>query len=170
MHLFSWIGLNVLTHWGQVTCLWHHAFWSTLVQVMAHQLASSDYPYQCCQFVSGTIRNILQWTLNQNIQYKHLHSRIGLWKYDLQNVVLYVQASLSGIILGMGSANERRHYYVTPALIGRAHNQNDPWLSWLFTFLALKVGYTGRMRSIKMVADAPAPCITRAIMAMVFTQ
>ena len=32
----------------------------------------------------------------------------------------------SGIILGMGSANERRRYYVTPSLIGRAHTQNDP--------------------------------------------
>ena len=31
------------------------------------------------------------------------------------------------IILGMGSANERRHYMVTPPLIGRAHTQNDPW-------------------------------------------
>ena len=31
-----------------------------------------------------------------------------------------------GIILGMGLANERRRYYVTPPLIGRAHTQNDP--------------------------------------------
>ena len=30
------------------------------------------------------------------------------------------------IILGVGSANERRRYYVTPSLIGRAHTQNDP--------------------------------------------
>ena len=27
----------------------------------------------------------------------------------------------------MGLANEGRRYYVTPALIGRAHTQNDPW-------------------------------------------
>ena len=31
-----------------------------------------------------------------------------------------------GIILGMGSSNETRRYYVTPLLIGRAHTQNDP--------------------------------------------
>ena len=31
-----------------------------------------------------------------------------------------------GIILGMGSANERRRYYVTPSLIGRAHTKNNP--------------------------------------------
>ena len=38
----------------------------------------------------------------------------------------------SGVILGMGSANERRHYYVTPSLIGWAHTQNDPcWCSKL---------------------------------------
>ena len=33
----------------------------------------------------------------------------------------------SGIILGMGSANERRCYIVMPPLIGWAHTQNDPW-------------------------------------------
>ena len=33
---------------------------------------------------------------------------------------------IQGIILGMGSANERRHYCVMPSLIGRAHSQNDP--------------------------------------------
>ena len=44
----------------------------------------------------------------------------------------------SGIILGMGSANERRRYIVansrqceryivTPCLIDWAHTQNDPW-------------------------------------------
>ena len=36
----------------------------------------------------------------------------------------------------MGSTNERRRYYVTPSLIGRAHTQNDPckhteaWKKW----------------------------------------
>ena len=30
------------------------------------------------------------------------------------------------IILGMGSANDRRRYYVTPPFIGRAHTKNDP--------------------------------------------
>ena len=30
------------------------------------------------------------------------------------------------IILGMGSANERRRYIVTSFLIGWAHTQNDP--------------------------------------------
>ena len=36
------------------------------------------------------------------------------------------QVSNPGIILGMGSSNERRRYYVTPSLIGWAHTQNDP--------------------------------------------
>ena len=31
----------------------------------------------------------------------------------------------AGIILDLGSANERRRYYVTPPLIGRVHTQND---------------------------------------------
>ena len=33
-------------------------------------------------------------------------------------------------ILGMTSANERRRYYVTPTLIGRAHTQNYPFILW----------------------------------------
>ena len=32
----------------------------------------------------------------------------------------------SGIILGMGSGNDRRLYYVTPAFIGWSHTQNEP--------------------------------------------
>ena len=35
-------------------------------------------------------------------------------------------APVPGIILGMGSANERRRYIVTSSLIGRAHDKNDP--------------------------------------------
>ena len=27
---------------------------------------------------------------------------------------------------GMGSANEKRHYYVMYSLVGQAHTQNDP--------------------------------------------
>ena len=33
----------------------------------------------------------------------------------------------AGIILGMGSSDEVKSYYVTPSLIGRAPIQNDPW-------------------------------------------
>ena len=35
----------------------------------------------------------------------------------------------SEINLGMGPANERRRYIVTPPLIGWAHTQNDAWFS-----------------------------------------
>ena len=36
---------------------------------------------------------------------------------------------ISGIILGIGTANKRKHYYVIPSLIGRTHIQNDPWMN-----------------------------------------
>ena len=39
---------------------------------------------------------------------------------------LMVHRTDPGIILGKGSANERRRYIVTSSLIGRAHAQNDP--------------------------------------------
>ena len=40
---------------------------------------------------------------------------------------------MSGIILGMGSANERRRYYVTPSLICGVHTQIDPCIWILHT-------------------------------------
>ena len=36
-------------------------------------------------------------------------------------------ANEAGIILGMGSATERRRYIESPSLIGWAHSQNDLW-------------------------------------------
>ena len=39
--------------------------------------------------------------------------------------------NITEIILGMGSANERRRYYVTPALIGQS--QCDPCIEQYFT-------------------------------------
>ena len=39
-------------------------------------------------------------------------------------------------ILGMGWANERGRYYVTPPLIGGAHTQNDPW-NWFVCFTCI---------------------------------
>ena len=42
-------------------------------------------------------------------------------------MILYSYGRKSGIILGMGSANERHCYIVTVSLIDWAHTQNDPW-------------------------------------------
>ena len=39
--------------------------------------------------------------------------------------ITYLEKLYTGIILGMDSANERRHCIVTPPLIGWAHTQND---------------------------------------------
>ena len=45
--------------------------------------------------------------------------------------------ALSGIILCMLPANERRRYSVTPSLIGWAHTHNAPCLWAAFTFMIL---------------------------------
>ena len=37
----------------------------------------------------------------------------------------------------MGSANERRRYYVTPFLIGQAHTQNDRCISYISNYKML---------------------------------
>ena len=41
---------------------------------------------------------------------------------------LYILNYEPGIILGKGSANERRLHYVTPSLIARPHTQNELWV------------------------------------------
>ena len=47
-----------------------------------------------------------------------------------------------GIILGMGSTNERWHHIVMSSLIGWAHTQNDPcWLNWQNSF-----AHAGRLK------------------------
>ena len=47
-------------------------------------------------------------------------------KTDCKHCPYHVDQN-TGIILGMGSANERRRYNVTSSLIGWAHTHNDPW-------------------------------------------
>ena len=51
-------------------------------------------------------------------------------RHDVINIRASVQDG-SRIILGMGSANERRRYIVTSSLVGWTHAQNDPWGPWL---------------------------------------
>ena len=58
----------------------------------------------------------------------------------------------SGIILGMGSANERRRYYVTPSLIGRAHTQND---SWSLVFSRKPASPTQHPSSVLCIIQSP---------------
>ena len=46
--------------------------------------------------------------------------------YTKQSSSLNIHHFNPGLILGIGSANERRHYIVMPPLIGWVHTQNDP--------------------------------------------
>ena len=49
----------------------------------------------------------------------------------------------------MGSANERRRYYVTPSLIGRAHTQNDPCIKRVFRDMGISI-----LKDLKPIALA----------------
>ena len=40
--------------------------------------------------------------------------------------IRHIHYITAGIVLGMGLANERRRYNVTPSLIGQAHTQTGP--------------------------------------------
>ena len=80
---------------------------STLVQVMAWcRQATSHYMSQC-------------WPRSV--------SPYGVTRPQWVNYMKY-----PGIIRGMGSANERRHYYVMPSFIGLAHTQNDPCFPYYY--------------------------------------
>ena len=47
--------------------------------------------------------------------------------FSLFSKLSNISSRFPGIILCMGSANERRRYNETSSLIGWAHTQNDPW-------------------------------------------
>ena len=49
------------------------------------------------------------------------------------------QTTLTSIISAMGSANERRRYYVTPSLIGRTHTQNETCMIHIVNCYGLQV-------------------------------
>ena len=58
----------------------------------------------------------------------HVFSCLGLSWDKFNSLRPELSWSISGIILGMGSANERSHYIVTPPFIGWAHTLNDLWI------------------------------------------
>ena len=56
------------------------------------------------------------------------HKAVVVWKVsDSMNEVWGSCGTLPGIILGLGSANDKRYYYVMPSFIGWDYNYNDPW-------------------------------------------
>ena len=67
-----------------------------------------------------------RWTNTEWKAWISNYFNIKLWDVITQQCP-YINYGLPkpGIILGMGSANGRRCYMVTPSLIGRAHTQND---------------------------------------------
>ena len=74
----------------------------------------------------GLLQNTAWNEANRPLSYLFTYSNEGtadiLWcKWP------YVSIRGAGIILSMGSANERRRYYVTTSLTGWTHTQNDPW-------------------------------------------
>ena len=59
----------------------------------------------------------------------------------------------TGIILGMGWANERRRYILTSSLIGYAHTQNDPCCTSGIISLILRMGIANeRWHNIVMLS------------------
>ena len=66
----------------------------------------------------------------------HHQNHYHLWHgmvLHIHQIVFFIETmkyTYAGVILGMGSANERRRYNVTSSLIGWAHTQNDHGIWW----------------------------------------
>ena len=63
--------------------------------------------------------------------YKHLFLAcmyLAHWFLDTTLYTIFIRDSFSGIIRGMGSADERRRFIVTSPLSGWTHTQNDHWI------------------------------------------
>ena len=65
----------------------------------------------------GYENGYIAMTLNRGLNSTGTHFSFGQNKFNY---------TPTGIILGMGSANERRHCYITPSLIRWGHTQHDP--------------------------------------------
>ena len=66
-----------------------------------------------------------QFYLSRTFQHWHMSSPDLLLFVVIWNKLILPISFGPGIILGVGSANERRHYNVMSSLIGWAHTQND---------------------------------------------
>ena len=90
----------------------------------------------CCQMLEVFMFDISMAKRNTAVTPLLMH-----WSYcslaisrrwlDMYSNCSWLQVSdfqSAGIILCMGSANERRRYNVTSSLIGWVHSQNDPWV------------------------------------------
>ena len=54
----------------------------------------------------------------------------------------WLGAPISGLILGLHPANERRFYKVTPSLIGWAQTLNQPWICMLFFVISESIRFS----------------------------
>ena len=95
----------------------------------------------------------------------HVHTKTRVISINDTQVIAYLCQQISfemadeisphissGIILGMGSANERRRYIVTPSLIGRGHTQND---SWSLVFSRKPASPTQHPSSVLCIIQSP---------------
>ena len=73
------------------------------------------------------VQELVQTTNNEKMIYHHLPFDL-MWKaFPYLAVIMDIDVTdNAGIILGMGSSNERRYYIVMSPFIGWADTQNDP--------------------------------------------
>ena len=110
--------------------------------------APSHYVNQCWQIISGALWQFsgkgskcisLMWIWKWLIWYQ---KRISQGPMSQVSCLRWYEVSagreITEVILGMGSASERRRYKATASLTGWAHTRKDPWIRVTFlTFFTL---------------------------------
>ena len=132
--------------WWEPRSFLQNIFWDTCSNRKAHIVTNNS-----CMCVSEhiSLKKILAGGLNGNAWLNVTHSGYDLYirnrPVSMGCIVIKLPDKCTscfgqskhvvvGIILGMGSAYERRCCCVTSSLIGWAHTQNDPWEGWTWTW------------------------------------
>ena len=122
---------------------------STSVQCGAHQ--DTAFPLPRISTWCPLTRNL--WGKISFILYDSvLYMLLLLSSFVIAHSVI---TQYSGIILGMGSANERNHYYLTPSLIGQAHTPQK----WSLISESMAISKTGHRLYLEIAINRrPLSC------------
>ena len=90
-----------------------------------------------------------EWNYSKNFHWIWIMMEKILMKWVL------CDHGITGIILGTGSANERRRSYVTPSLIGGVHSQKTPtlYVPWIHYSDVIMRAMTSQITCISIVCS-----------------
>ena len=122
---------NIVPHWLNAYTKWY-LIWTNKIHITNGKIIKMSRQTVQKHWSKRTIDFNVRWKLWVDVM-SALSVFSVITNTNLQFVIHFIAwnmhimpCSKSVIILGMGLANERRRYIVTPPLIGRAYTQIDP--------------------------------------------